>query len=199
MHEAQKLKAEGILTLAQAAEDFSTLAREYSEGPSGPDGGDLGLFSRGQMVKPFEDAVFSLQPGEISEVVQTDFGYHIILLEEIQEAKVRSLEEVREEIVLALKMEQARPLAFQIVNEAYEKIIGAGSLAAYLSANPDTKVVETEFFSRTDPPAGMSADPLFLERAFQLKENELSSIVETSSGYAIISAAAIMPPEVPRT
>ena len=132
------------------------------------------------MVKPFEDAVFSLQAGEISDVVKTDFGYHIILLEEIQDAKVRSLDEVREEIVSALKMEQARPLAFQIVNEAYEKIIGAGSLAAYLSANPDAKVVETEFFSRTDPPAGMSADPQFLERAFLLKENELSSIVETT-------------------
>ena len=198
VHEAQRLKAEEILSRARAGEDFSTLAREYSEGPSGPDGGNLGLFSRGQMIKPFEDAVFSLQPGEISDVVRTDFGYHIILLEEIQDAKVRSLEEVREEIVSALKMEQARPLAFQIVNEAYEKIIGAGSLAAYLSATPEATVVETQFFSRTDPPAGMSADPEFLERAFLLKENELSSIVETPSGYVIISAAAIMPPEVPQ-
>ena len=197
VHEAQRLKAEEILTRARAGEDFSTLAKAYSEGPSGPDGGSLGLFSRGQMVKPFEDAVFSLQPGEISDVVKTDFGYHIILLEEIQDAKVRPLEEVREEIVSALKMEQARPLAFQLVNEAYENIIGAGSLAAYLSANPDAEVVETGFFSRTDPPAGMSADPQFLERAFLLKENELSSIVETSTGYAIISATAIMPPEVP--
>ena len=197
VHEAQKLKAEEILTRARAGEDFSTLAREYSEGPSGPDGGNLGLFSRGQMVKPFEDAVFALQPGEISDVVKTDFGYHIILLEEIQMAKVRSLDEVREEIVSALELEQARPLAFQLVNEAYEKIIGAGSLAAYLSANPDAEVVETGFFSRTDPPAGMSADPQFLERAFLLKENELSSIVETSAGYAIISATAIMPPEEP--
>ena len=197
VHDAKKLKAEEILKLAQAGDDFSTLAKEYSEGPSGPSGGDLGLFSRGQMIKPFEDAVFSLQPGEISDIVKTDFGYHIILLEEIQEARVRLLEEVREEIVSALKMEQARPLAFQVVNEAYEKIISAGSLAAYLSANPDAKVIETDFFSRTEPPAGMSTDPEFLERAFLLKENELSSIVETSTGYAIISASAIKPPEVP--
>ncbi|MEE4164668.1 MAG: SurA N-terminal domain-containing protein, partial [Desulfocapsaceae bacterium] len=197
VHEAKQSKAEEILKRAQDGEDFSSLARQYSEGPSGPNGGDLGLFSRGQMIQPFEDAVFALQTNEISGVVKTDFGYHIILLEEIQDAKVRSLEEVREEIVTALKMEQARPLAFQVVNDAYENIIGAGSLAAYLSANPDAKIVETDFFSRTDPPEGMSADPRFLERAFQLKENELSSIVETDAGYAIISASAIKVPEVP--
>ncbi len=197
VHEAQKLKAAEILQKANDGEDFSALAKEYSEGPSGPNGGELGLFSRGQMVKPFEDAVFAMPVGEISDVVQTDFGYHIILLEEIQLAKVRSLEEVREEIVAALKMEQARPLAFQVANETYEKIIGAGSLAAYLSQNPDTKVVETAFFNQSDPPAGMSAEPQFLERAFLLKENELSSIVETAQGYAIISATEIKPPEVP--
>lgn len=197
VHQAQKLKAADILEQAKAGEDFSALAKQYSEGPSGPNGGDLGLFSRGQMVKPFEDAVFSLQAGEISDVVQTDFGYHIILLEEVQDAKIRSLDEVREEIVSALKMEQARPLAFQIANEAYEKIIGAGSLDAYLSANPDAQVINTEFFSQSTPPAGMTAEPQFLERAFLLKENELSSIVETAMGYAIISATAIKAPEVP--
>jgi peptidyl-prolyl cis-trans isomerase D len=197
VHAAQKLKATEILEQANGGEDFSALAKQHSEGPSGPNGGDLGLFGRGQMVKPFEDAVFSLNEGEISEVVQTDFGYHIILLEEIQEPKIRSLEEVREEIVSTLKMEQAKPLAFQVANEAYEKIIGAGSLDAYLAANPDTAVITTEFFSQAAPPSGMTVEAQFLERAFLLKENELSSIVETAGGYAIISASGIMAPEVP--
>ena len=197
VHEAQKLKAIEILEQANGGEDFSALAIEHSEGPSGPNGGDLGLFGRGQMVKPFDDAVFSLNQGEISEVVQTDFGYHIILLEEIQEPKIRSLEEVTEEIVSTLKMEQAKPLAFQVANEAYEKIIGAGSLDAYLAANPDTAVITTEFFSQATPPSGMTTEPQFLERAFLLKENELSSIVETAGGYAIISATGIMAPEGP--
>ncbi len=197
VHAAQKSKATEILEQANGGEDFSALAKQHSEGPSGPDGGDLGLFSRGQMVKPFEDAVFSLQVGEVSEVVKTDFGYHIILLEEIQEAKIRSLEEVRAEIVSTLQMEQAKPLAFQVANEAYEKIIGAGSLDTYLTANPDTAVITTEFFNQAAPPSGMTAEPQFLERAFLLKENELSSIVETAGGYAIISASGTMAPEVP--
>jgi len=197
VHEAQRLKAEEVLALAKGGDDFSELARQHSEGPSGPNGGALGTFSRGQMVKPFEDAVFSMQDGEISEIVKTDFGYHIILLEGIQLAKVSSPAEVQDQIVAALKMEQARPLAFQMANEAYEKIIGAGSLAAYLSDNQDTEVVETDFFSSAEPPEGMTADPTFLERAFLLKENELSSIIETGLGYAIISANGTMDPEQP--
>lgn len=197
VHDAQRIKAEEILKQAQNGEDFATLAKEHSEGPSGPNGGSLGLFSQGQMVKPFEDAVFSMQSGDISEIVKTDFGYHIILLEEIQIGSVQTIEEVRDKIISALQLEQAKPLAFQLANEAYEKIIGGGSLAAYLEATPDANVIETEFFSQVKPPAGMASDRQFLERAFNLKANELSSIIETKDGYAIISASAIKDPEIP--
>jgi peptidyl-prolyl cis-trans isomerase C len=58
--------------------DFATLAQERSEGPSGPRGGDLGTFSRGQMVAPFEEAAFALDVGEISDIVETQFGFHVI-------------------------------------------------------------------------------------------------------------------------
>ena len=88
--------------------DFAALAQEYSEGPSSARGGDLGYFSRGQMVKPFEDVAFVLEKGEISEVVETQFGYHIIEVTDHQAASVVAYETAQAQIVERLKAEKSR-------------------------------------------------------------------------------------------
>jgi peptidyl-prolyl cis-trans isomerase D len=98
--EKARAKAEDVLKDVQKDPSrFAELARQYSQDPgSAQQGGDLGFFSRGMMVKPFEDAVFSQKKGEISGLVESDFGYHIIKLTDIQEAKDRPQQEVRIEI-----------------------------------------------------------------------------------------------------
>lgn len=197
IHQNQQQKAAEVLEKARGGEDFATLAQQYSEGPTAETGGDLGFFSRGQMVKEFDDTVFTLQENEISDLVKTDFGYHIIKLEEIQPGGVTSVEQARENIIASLQLEKAKPMALQLANSAYEEIIGAGSLEAYLSKTPDAVVVETDFFTRSAPPPGLSADPAFIDKAFMLKEKELSSLVETADGYVIISASAIKEPQTP--
>jgi peptidyl-prolyl cis-trans isomerase C len=96
---ALKAKAEGILKQARAGGDFAELAKQNSQDPgSAPNGGDLGFFARGQMVGPFNDVAFSQKPGTISDLVETEFGFHIIKVIEKKPAGVVPLEEVRGQI-----------------------------------------------------------------------------------------------------
>ncbi len=105
-------RAEAIRDELRAGADFATLAQERSEGPSGPRGGELGTFGRGQMVAPFEQAAFALEVGEISDVVQTQFGFHVIEVTEKLESAVVPLEQVSQNIGQYLgQQRQAEALA----------------------------------------------------------------------------------------
>jgi peptidyl-prolyl cis-trans isomerase C len=97
-HEAARQEAESILAEIRDGADFVELAKTRSQGPSAPRGGDLGYFGPGQMAAPFERAAFALQPGEISEVAQTQFGYHIIRLEDRRGGETAAMEEVADQI-----------------------------------------------------------------------------------------------------
>jgi len=194
-------KAEQILELARSGEDFAELARQYSEGPSGPRGGDLGSFSRGRMVKPFDDAAFALDEGAISDIVETQFGFHIIKVEKIEPAHIKTLEEVKAEIASQLQEQKAGELAFNKATEAYEKIILAGSLEKFNQQNTDIAVEQTDYFPRKSPgksgfTKGIVNEPAFLNAAFSLNKGELSSLIETAKGYAIIFATDKKEPEV---
>ncbi len=90
--------ADQVLARLKKGEDFAKLARENSTCPSKSRGGELGFFTRQQMVKEFSDAAFALQPGEISPVVKTQFGYHIIQVEEVKKGRQQSFAEVKEQL-----------------------------------------------------------------------------------------------------
>jgi peptidyl-prolyl cis-trans isomerase C len=102
---AAREKLEGIRQQAADGAAFDELAKKYSEGPSSERGGDLGYFQRGQMVKSFEDAAFALEPNQLSDIVETQFGYHLIKVIDKQPEKKLTYDEVKERLVARLKQE----------------------------------------------------------------------------------------------
>jgi len=115
--------AQGVLAEAQSGADFAQLAKTHSDDPGSKDrGGDLGVVARGQMVEPFEAAVFDMAEDEIRGPVETRFGYHIIHLTELQEERQKPLEEVREEVAEEARRAQAEAL-FVELGEAFENLV----------------------------------------------------------------------------
>jgi peptidyl-prolyl cis-trans isomerase D len=193
---AKRKKLEALLALAKAGKDFSQLAREYSEDASGKNGGDLGFFSKGQMVQPFAEAAFSLKEGEVSPIVQTEFGLHLIKLEKIKPAQVTTLAAARGQITTELKAQRSKDLTFQLANQAYEGIIQAGSLDKY-AASAKTPAQTTDYFTQTSPPPALAGQPTLIKTIFGLKKGELSSLLEIKGGYAIVSLDDMKEPQVP--
>ena len=103
-----RTKIESLQAKLKNGEDFGALAKEYSEGPSGPKGGDLGFFGRGQMVKPFEETAFSMKPGQVSGMVETRFGYHLIMVTERTPESTLSYEEVKDRLEQYLKKQKVQ-------------------------------------------------------------------------------------------
>lgn len=130
--EEARRRAEEARQRALAGEDFAALAQELSQGPSAPDGGDLGFFDRQRMVEPFASAAFALEPGAISQVVRTRFGYHVIKVEEKRPAGTMPFEDVRDRLQPMLLDRQVREsvdaLVVRLGDDA--EIVQAGDVGA---------------------------------------------------------------------
>ncbi|XPV76658.1 MAG: SurA N-terminal domain-containing protein [Desulfovibrio sp.] len=128
---AARKKAEKVVKMARKnGADFGKLAIKYSEGPSGPNGGELGWFGRGMMVKPFETAAFAMKKGEVSEPVRTRFGWHVIKLEDAKDAGTQPLEDVRDSIVKVLAEEKASDSISELLDEAIDRVAAGESISA---------------------------------------------------------------------
>jgi peptidyl-prolyl cis-trans isomerase D len=189
--EAQKEKAraqaEAILKQVREGKDFATLARAKSEDPgSASKGGELGYFGRGTMVAPFEQAVFSMKPGEISDIVVTDFGYHIVKLEEYIEPGVKTLAQALDEVKQGLSREKARQLAYEKAMDAYNINRKSGDLEAAAKAD-DLGIKETGLFGRSDAIDGIGREEEIIAAAFSLNDGELSHPLQTTQGVFLFT------------
>ncbi len=188
--ENAETKAQELAKRAQAGEDFGALAKEFSKDQgSAEKGGDLGFFKAGMMVKPFEDAVKQLQPNQISEAIRSDFGFHIIKLFESKPEQTKTIEMVREEIIAAIRKEQAETKFYaqaeQLANLAYEKPDSLEPIVQSLGLS----LQSTNLFSRDAKLDAPLNNPKFMQAAFSdavIKDNQNSEVIDVGKQKAVV-------------
>ncbi len=179
-------KAEAVLAQARAGADFAELAREHSEDTSAENGGDLGLFTRGQMVPEFETAAFALGEGELSDLVRSTYGFHIIKKTGRQAAFTRPLDSVRDEIRNTLTQDKARAAMERALDSAAEKLRVSGSVDTLAAEYPLLVPQETAFFARADNVPQLGNSPEATRAAFENEVGQVSSSIRLGNGYAFL-------------
>ncbi len=194
--EARRKEAVDIRKRAVDGEDFGALAKEFSEDSTASAGGDLGFFARGVMTGAFEEAAFALEPGAISDLVETQFGIHIIKLEEKNPARTRPLDEVRDEVRQAIRKRESRKFTLQRVEDAFEKLLDGGTFAE-IAGEYGVSVEESPPFARNEIIAGLGRQPKIAEAAFAVDKNEVGEIMNLDNGYMIFEVTDRLPSRVP--
>lgn len=193
--EKARQTAEKVLQEARSGKDFPELAKKYSQDPSvAQNGGDLGFFTRDKMTPEFSEAAFMLQPGQVSEIVRTPYGFHIIKVMDRHAEKTESFVEVRTGIERSLKEERARDIA-------YKK---ARSFGDFAYASKDLrKAAEMEklpvsgtgvLVAQTGSLPGMEQTaPETMKKLFAMGDKDVSDVIEVPQGFVVAQVQAIQP------
>lgn len=197
--EVKKVQAEAekVLEQAKKGEDFAELAKKYSKDPgTAKNGGDLGYFTREKMVEPFSDAAFALKPGEISGLVRTNFGFHIIKVEDVRPEKTSPLEEVKAEIETAIKKEKARDIAYKNSRDFSDVVYARRNMEKAAQADK-LQVTRTAPLSQKDTITGLEPSSAnILNTVFSLPENGVSDVIEVPEGFVVAQVESVQAPAV---
>jgi peptidyl-prolyl cis-trans isomerase D len=193
---AAKQKAEDLLKQIKGGADFAALAKANSDDPGSKEqGGELGMIQRGVTVPAFEKAAFELQPGKVSDVIKTQFGYHILQVEEKQTAHLKPLEEVKAQIVATLtrqqEAEQQAAFAQQLATEA-----GKSGLAKTAEAH-HMQVVTTDYVPQNAVLSGLPDGAKLLTQAFSAKPGSAPQVSSTGEGFAVFQVEDSKPAHAP--
>jgi peptidyl-prolyl cis-trans isomerase D len=195
---AVKKQAEELLAQVKAGADFAALATKHSEDEASRDqGGDLDFFGKGRMVAEFEQAAFALQPGQVSDLVKTSYGYHIIKVTDRKAATTKGLDELRAQLTEQIVMERAEARA----QEAATQIIGEIRSPADLDRVAKTRglrVQESGHFAQSEPILGLGFSPAISAAAFGLDKGEVSDAIRTPQGQVFITVTDVQASYLPK-
>jgi len=192
-----KAKAAGLLLQVRKGADFAELAKKNSEDPvSAANGGDLGAFARGAMVAEFDQAAFTLGVGAISDLVKTQFGYHIIKIVEKQPAHTQTFEEVKNLIGPTLLQRKAEQKAQELADKAFTLARNNKSFEQ-IASELKIGIQETPLFQQGGSIPLIGNSPEFSSKVFGLKEKEAGSPTRIPNGFALPQLVEIKAPYVP--
>ena len=181
-----KAKAEDLLKQIKGGGDFAALAQKNSEDPgSAAKGGDLGWIVRGQMVKNFEDSVFSLKPKDVSDVITTEYGFHIIQVMAKEPARLRTLEEVKPEIVGNLRNQQVFDLMQNVADQAHAELVKAPQNARQIADKLKLQFVQVDKFKQGDTVPTLGVDPQAAAALMTLKKGEISQVIQAGNKLVV--------------
>ncbi len=194
---AVRKQAEDILQQVKSGGDFAALAKKFSEDEgSKVNGGDLDYFSRGRMVPEFENVAFTLAPGQVSDLVKSQFGFHIIKVVDKRPGTTRSLDEVRTQIQEQLSLQQADQRITDQAAQFASRIKNLSDLEP-VARELQVMVQESGFFQREDPVPGLGAAPQVAATAFTLEGTTASGALATARGPVFIAVSERKDPYVP--
>ena len=194
---AVRKQADTVLQQVKAGGDFAALARKFSEDEaSKANGGDLDYFGRGRMVPEFEAAAFALMPGQMSDLVKTQYGFHIIKVVDKKPAVTRSFDEIRPQIEEQLKMQRAADEVSARATELAGRMRNPSDLDR-VAREAGLMVTTTDFFGREDPIPGLGPAPQVTAAAFQLNKDEISRPAVSPRGPVIMTLVDTRDPRIP--
>jgi peptidyl-prolyl cis-trans isomerase D len=193
--EAQK-RAEDLLKQLKAGAKFEDLAKKYSEDPgSAKEGGSLGWIGKGRTVPEFEKAAFSLPKGQMSGLVKSSYGFHIIRVDDRQDAHMKTLDEVKGEIEPIVKQQKTQEIAQKQAEDLLQQAKTQGLDAA--AAAKGVSVMTSDFFGRSDVVPGLGPSPQLMDAVFGAAEKTPPEMAATSQGFAVFQLLAVKPPSTP--
>ncbi len=193
---AAREKAESVLKQVQAGGNFAELAKKFSEDPGSKDnGGSIGWIQRGQTVPEFEQSAFSMQKGQTSGLVRSTFGFHIIHVDDKQEAHVKSLDEVKPQIEPQIASDKAASRADALASKVQNEARTAGLDKA--AKDNGFEVVDTGLFTRTDSLPGIGNAPELMSAIFGARDKSAPDSVHIPQGYVIYQVTKVEPARSP--
>jgi peptidyl-prolyl cis-trans isomerase D len=189
-------KAESILKQLKAGADFAKLAREYSEDPGSKDkGGDLGWIVRGQTVPAFENAAFSLKPGELSGIITTQYGLHIIQVLAKEPARVKPFEEVKDQIAKELKKQQVFDTMERLADQARSELAKQPTQAAAIAAKLGLDLVKVDNLKPGQTVPLFGNNPDFNDAVSSLPQGGVTSVMQAPGNKLVVTVVTgITPP-----